>query len=97
MNNTKEGLRFAKLVAAYLTNALRRGKLFWGIDQNALFIVYKYLIRTERMPKVKVVDESLFSLEANENSIFWSDGGKEKFELIKRVTNEVVLENRTVV
>ena len=88
ISNTKDGVNFAKLIAAYVAVALRQDALYWGIDQNALFNVYKYLIRKNRTPKIKVIDETLFSLEAKEDSVFWSDAGKEKFELIRRVNNQ---------
>ena len=88
VTNTEPGANYLRMVAAYIVNAAIKDRLFWGIDQNALFTVYNHLRKNGRAPRVKPLDESIFTMEAKEDSIFWSDGGKEKFELARRIENK---------
>lgn len=56
MAPTPAGLRYARLVAAYIAHWFANGGLRWGIDQQALFGCYFYLSQ-DAAPRTTFLDE----------------------------------------
>lgn len=54
---TSAGLRFLRLVSAYIAHWRRNGSLRWGIDQQALFGCLFYLHHIGAAPKTAFLDE----------------------------------------
>ncbi len=61
MAPTPAGLRYARLVAAYIAHWFRDGGLRWGIDQQALFGCYFYLAQDNAAPRTAFLDESFMN------------------------------------
>ncbi len=89
-NPTDNGRHFLARVAAYIADAFQRSEFFWGLDQNALYVVYDEMLRDGRAPDITCIDESLLSLTSDPGAVLWGDSGKEKFELVRRLMTEDV-------
>lgn len=55
------GLRYLRLVAAYISNWYRKGNLQWGIDQLALFAAYAYLAQRGHAPDTRFLGEEFMN------------------------------------
>lgn len=84
-NPTDLGRRFLRRIAAYIADAFHRSEFFWGLDQNALYVVYDEMLRAGHEPHITCVDDSLLSLSCDPDAVIWGGSGKEKFELVRRL------------
>jgi len=85
-NPTEKGRYFLRRVAAYIADAFKRSEFFWGLDQNALYVVYDEMVRAQQEPSITCIDASLLSLDHHSDAVLWGDSGKEKFELVRQLT-----------
>ncbi len=58
---TVAGLRYSRLVAAYISHWFRSGNLHWGIDQMALFAAYFYLEQRGHAPETRFLGEEFMN------------------------------------
>lgn len=58
---TVAGLRYSRLVAAYISHWFRKGNLQWGIDQLALFAAYFYLEHRGVAPETRFLGEAFMN------------------------------------
>lgn len=58
---TVAGLRFCRLVAAYVSTWFQKGNLQWGIDQLALFAAYFYLEQQGQAPATRFLGEAFMN------------------------------------
>lgn len=58
---TAAGLRYARLVAAYISHWFRSGDLRWGIDQQALFGCLFYLEQQGAAPRTRFLGEDVLN------------------------------------
>lgn len=89
-NPTGRGRYFLGRVAAYIADAFTRSEFFWGLDQNALYVVYDEMLRARQEPSITCIDASLLSLDHQSDAVLWGDSGKEKFELVRRLLSEEI-------
>ena len=58
---TVAGLRYSRLVAAFISHWFRNGNLQWGIDQLALFAAYFYLEQRGHAPHTRFLGEAFMN------------------------------------
>lgn len=71
VTTTAAGVRFTKLVAAYLAEMWRLGRLRWGADQAALYFVLMYLKKNGATPRIAPLTEHMFDNTLRPDRIFW--------------------------
>ena len=71
VTTTPAGVRFTKLVAAYLAEIWHQGRLRWGADQAALYFVLMYLKKTAATPRIAPLTADVFDNTLRPDRIFW--------------------------
>ena len=76
---TQSSMDYFRLVAAYIAHFRQAGSMQWGIDQLAMYGVYRYLGARARAPIVAALDARALDYEHVEAGILWCNSGAKKF------------------
>ncbi len=79
---TPAALRYFRAVAAYIAHFQRIKKLFWGIDQAAMFSAFIYLQECGTAPTLTFLDDLAMDLGYGDQGILWCSAGIKKFEML---------------
>jgi hypothetical protein len=84
VNPTQNGIKYLRLVAGYISHF--RDKLWWGIDQMALYGVYEHLKGTATFG---MLPPNTLDGEYTDDGIVWTNGTAAKFSEIKTLNEDL--------
>ena len=76
---TPQGLAYLRLVAAYIAHFHRKAALAWGIDQLAMYGVFRFLQLQKQAPSLALLDDKAVDYDHRDDGIVWCNSGAGKF------------------
>lgn len=80
---TDAGLRYVRMIAAFVSDFYNVGRLRWGIDQLAMFGVHEYLKDQGRAPVVRFLNDREVDYDCFDDGFVWCNSGKGKFSQLE--------------
>jgi hypothetical protein len=90
---TPLGMRYLRLVAAYVADYYQNSHLRWGIDQLAMYAVYVDLKDLGQAPNVHLLDDRAVDYDCFDDSFVWCNSGRGKFLQLKLIAKGVETSN----
>ncbi|MBL8644788.1 MAG: hypothetical protein JNK21_12700 [Rhodospirillaceae bacterium] len=85
---TEGGLRYLRLIAAYVADFYQRGGLRWGIDQMAMYGAYAYLAKQGAAPMPYLLNDRAVDYEYNDDGFVWCNSGAVKFVQVEEIAKK---------
>ena len=75
---TEKAVGYLRLIAAYIAHFHRKSALAWGIDQLAMYGVFRFLQQEHQAPTLALLDDKAVDYDHQADGIVWcnSGGGK---------------------